>query len=56
MLTKRINPKTKRKEWCLVSRNGLKVLEYYGKVKPSEDHVQKTESRVGYFKQKHVKE
>ena len=56
MLAKRVNPKTKRKEWCLVSRDGSRVLEYYGKVKPPEERVQKTESRVDYFKQKLTKD
>lgn len=52
MLDKRINPKTKRKEYALVSMDGRKVLQYFGKAKPSDEQIQAVEARVEYYKNK----
>jgi hypothetical protein len=52
MLTKKLNPKTKRKEYALVSTDGGKVLQYFGKVRPSDAEVAKVEARVEYYKNK----
>lgn len=52
MLTRKVNPKSKRKEYALVSLDGKKVLQYFGKVKPSAEAVAKVEARVEYYKNK----
>lgn len=52
MLTKRVNPATKRKEYALVSTDGKKVLQYFGKNRPSEEAVSRVEKRVEYYKNK----
>jgi hypothetical protein len=52
MLTKKVNPKTKRLEFALVSMDGKKVLQYFGKQKPSAEAVAKVEARVEYYKNK----
>ncbi len=52
MLTQKVNPKTKRKEYALMSQDGGKVLQYFGKVKPSPEAVAKVEERVAYYKNK----
>jgi len=52
MLIKKINPKTKRKEYALVSTSGAKVLQYFGKVRPTDEAVAKVEARVEYYKNK----
>jgi hypothetical protein len=52
MLIKKINPRTKRKEYALVSMDGGKVLQYFGKVRPTEAEVAKVETRVEYYKNK----
>jgi hypothetical protein len=56
MLTERTNPRTKRKEWCLVSIEKGRVLQYFGKTKPSDEAVQKVEARIEYFKNKGKKD
>ncbi|MCX5818442.1 MAG: hypothetical protein NT047_00790 [Deltaproteobacteria bacterium] len=52
MLDKRINPKTKRKEFALVSTDGRKVLQYFGKAKPSDEQIAAVESRVEHYANK----
>jgi len=53
ILTQKVNPKTKKKEWALVSKSDpSKVLKYFGTEKPSKERVQKEERRVQYFKHK----
>jgi hypothetical protein len=52
MLKKKINPKTKRKEYALVSMDGNKVLQYFGKLKPSDEQIRTVEERVEYYKNK----
>lgn len=50
MLTRLKNPHTGQKEYCLVSSDGRKVLEWYGPARPSPARVQKSEARVEMFK------
>jgi len=51
MLDQRVNPKTGEKEYCLVSRKTpRKILEWYGKRKPSAEKVRHSEARVEYYK------
>jgi hypothetical protein len=51
MLAKRVNPKTGEKEYALVSRKDpSKILEWFGKEKPSDERFQHAEARVQYFK------
>lgn len=52
MLTKKVNPRTKRKVYALVSQDGKKVLQYFGKAQPSTEEVKQVEGRVEYFKSK----
>ncbi len=52
MLAKRVNPKTKRLEHCLVSLDGKKVLQYFGKARPSDEEVRKIESRIEHYAMK----
>ena len=52
MLTKKINPKTKRKEYALVSTSGNKVLQYFGKVKPSDEQIRAVEARIEHYANK----
>ena len=52
MLTQRTNPRTMRKEWCLVSTEKHRVLQYFGKNKPSDEKVKEVEARIQYFKNK----
>lgn len=54
MLTRRTNPKTLRKEWCLVSVHGRtkRVLKWFGKIRPSDEAVAKEEARIQYFANK----
>jgi hypothetical protein len=52
MLRKVKNPNTKRMEYALVSRDGSKVLKYFGTARPSDERVRKEEQRVEYFKHK----
>lgn len=52
ILTQKVNPKTNRKEWVLVSRKDRKPLKYFGPEKPSEERVKKEEQRIQYFKHK----
>ena len=49
MLTMRVNPKTKRKEHALISRDGKKVLQYFGKKRPSDEEVAKVEARIEHY-------
>jgi len=51
MLRQKVNPKTGKKQYCLVSRKDpSKILEWYGSAHPSEETVAKTEKRVQWFK------
>ena len=52
MLAKRVNPKTKRKEYALVSLDGRKVLQYFGKAKPSDEQFRAAEARVEHYANK----
>lgn len=52
MLKRKVNPRTKRLEFALVSLDGKKVLQYFGKVKPSAEAVASVEARVEYYKNK----
>jgi hypothetical protein len=52
MLGQRQHPRHKRQEYCLVSRDGSRVLEWFGTRKPSGKRVQKAEARVEYYKHK----
>lgn len=52
MLAERTNPRTKRKEYCLVSQDGRRVLQYFGKAKPSDEAIRKAEARVEHFMNK----
>lgn len=51
MLGQKVNPHTGKKEYALlsISKPG-KVLEWYGKKKPSTKTVEKSERRVQWFK------
>lgn len=46
------NKKTGEKEWALLDSKGERVLEWYGKEKPSDERVEKSERRVQWFKNK----
>jgi hypothetical protein len=51
MLRQKIRENTGEKEWCLVSRSKPgKVLEWYGKEKPSAERVADSERRIQYYK------
>lgn len=51
ILKRKKNKNTGRTEWCLVSRKDpSKILEWYGKEKPSEKAVSKSEKRINWFK------
>jgi hypothetical protein len=50
MLTTRVNPKTGKEQYCLISTSNDRVLEWYGEKKPSLATVAKTEARVEMFK------
>ena len=52
MLDRKLNPKTGKFEYCLISVSSGKVLEWYGKKKPSEEKVKESEARVQWFKHK----
>lgn len=53
ILTQKVNKKSGKKEWCLVSKKDRsKVLEWYGTKKPSKERIEKTERRVQFFKHK----
>jgi len=52
VLKQKYREDTGRKEWCLVSKDGDKVLKWFGPEKPSEEEVAKEERRVQYFKHK----
>jgi hypothetical protein len=52
MLEQRLNPNTGKKEYCLVSTDGSRVLEWYGKAKPSLAKIAASERRVQFFKHK----
>lgn len=50
-LVQKLNKKTDKKEWALVSKkDNNKVLEWYGVQKPSEKRVEESEKRVQMFK------
>jgi len=48
MLTKRVNPKTKKKEYCLVSASG-RSLRYFGKQRPTSEEIAHEEARIDHF-------
>jgi hypothetical protein len=51
MLGQKVNPHSGEKEYCLLSKSKPgRVLEWYGKKKPSPETVQKSEARVQYYK------
>lgn len=50
LLVQKVNPKTDRKEWALVSREDRKPLKYFGPTKPSKEAIEKEEKRIQYFK------
>lgn len=52
MLRQRYNKKTGKKEYCLVSMDGSRVLEWYGTRRPGKETVEASERRVQYFKHK----
>ena len=52
MLKKMVNPKTKRLEFALVSMDGKKVLQYFGKQKPSAEAVSAVEARIEHYANK----
>ena len=49
VLRKRHNDKTDQSEWALMDSEGKRVLEWYGKQKPSEERVKKSEKRIQWF-------
>lgn len=51
MLTMKVNPKSKRKEYCLVSGSG-RPLRYFGKRKPSAEEISREEARIEHFANK----
>jgi hypothetical protein len=50
VLVQKVNPKTHRREWALLSKNKDKVLKWFGVQKPSEETVKKEEKRVQFWK------
>jgi hypothetical protein len=52
MLDKRRNPENKRTEYCLVSRDGKRVLEWYGVNPPSGETVIASEERIERWKKR----
>lgn len=52
ILRKKYREETDQAEWALMDSKGKKVLEWYGKKKPSEDRVKKSEKRIQFFKHK----
>lgn len=50
ILTQKINPKTGKREWVLVSKSKHRPLKYFGVKKPSEERIAKEERRIQYFK------
>jgi len=50
VLIQKVNPKTDKKEWALVSKDKKKVLKYFGPKKPNEEKVKKEEKRIQFFK------
>ena len=51
MLKIKLNPKTKRREYCLVSASG-RALKYFGKRKPSVEELAREEARIEYYANK----
>jgi hypothetical protein len=50
MLKKRVNPRTKRLEYALVSvKNPKKVLQYFGKARPTEAQIAEVEKRIEHY-------
>jgi len=45
----KLNPRTRRKEYAVMSMDGRKVLQYVGKILPSDDVVQAVRSRVDHY-------
>lgn len=51
MLRQKVRESTGKKEWALVSKSKPgKVLEWYGKEKPSAETVAESERRIQYYK------
>jgi hypothetical protein len=48
MLKRIINPKTRRREYALVSGSG-RALKYFGVRKPSDEDFKREEARVKHF-------
>ena len=50
MLSQKVNPKSEKKEYCLVStKSPGKVLEYFGTRRPSDEKVVRSERRVEFY-------
>lgn len=49
VLRQKHNQKTDQTEWALMDSSGKRVLEWFGKQKPSAERVQKSERRVNWF-------
>jgi hypothetical protein len=49
MLKQRTNPRTGKKEYALVSRDGKRVLQYFGKARPSAAAIAQAEARVEHY-------
>lgn len=52
VLRKKYRKDKGRSEWALLSKDGSRVLKWFGTRKPSEESVKKEEARVQYFKHK----
>ncbi len=51
MLRQKVRESTGKTEWALVSKSKPgKVLEWYGKEKPSPERVAESEQRIQYYK------
>lgn len=50
ILRKKYREDTEQSEWALLSRDGSRVLRWFGPRKPSQDRVQQEERRIQYFK------
>ena len=49
MLTMKVNPRTKRKEYALVSQDKKKVLQYFGKSRPDAETIAQVEARIEHY-------
>lgn len=50
VLRKKYREDKKRSEWALLSKDGSRVLKWFGTQRPSDERVKKEEARVQYFK------